>query len=91
MTEPRRIPRTVGSDGRKAVARAVVSRRGELGLTQEALAAKAGVSHRMVQNLEAAETWPQAPKLAAIAAALGISADDLRDLAEGQQPTEAVS
>ena len=91
MTTPTPITGAPGSEGRKAVARAVISRRGELGLTQEALALKAGVSHRALQYMEAAETWPQAKTLAAIAAALGVSADDLRALADEHEPAQAGS
>jgi transcriptional regulator with XRE-family HTH domain len=76
MIKPGRIT------GREAVTRLVVSRRGELGLTQEALAIEAGVSHRTVQYLEAGETWPQPRTLAAIARALGLNADGLRELAD---------
>jgi transcriptional regulator with XRE-family HTH domain len=76
MIKPRRIT------GREAVTRLVVSRRGELGLTQEALAVAAGVSHRTVQNLEAGGTWPQPKTLAGIARALGLSADELREVAD---------
>ena len=81
MTQPREATRTPGSEGRRAVASRVIDLRGELGLTQEGLAAKAGVSHRTIQNLEAGETWPQPVTLAAIARALEITAQDLRELA----------
>lgn len=90
MNTPSRIRRAPGAEGRKALARLVVARRGELGMTQEEVAAKAGISGRSLQNLEAARTWPQAAKLAAIARALGVDADYLRYLADGE-PEKAAS
>lgn len=80
MTQPRTTG-APGTDGRKAVARRVIALRGELGLTQEGLAAQAGVSYRAIQYLEAGETWPQPVTLAAIARVLKVTADELRDLA----------
>jgi transcriptional regulator with XRE-family HTH domain len=79
-------------EGRRAAGRAVLARRGELGLTQAQLAGMADVDIKTVYALEAGGRWPIARNLAAIARALGISADDLRDLAEeGSEPAQAAS
>lgn len=89
MNQPTPITGAPGSEGRRAVARAVASRRGELRLTQKGLATRAGVAERTVQYLEDGERWPQARILAAIAGALGLSADELRALAD--EPAKAAS
>lgn len=81
MTERTLPAREPAEDGRRAVARVVLARRGELGLTQAELAGRAGVAGRTVQYLEAGKTWPQARILAAIARALDLDADELRSIA----------
>ena len=56
--------------GRRRAAQAVAARRGELGLTQHQLAAKAGVDPKTVGNLEKRDRWPIAKNRAAIEKAL---------------------
>jgi len=72
MIELRRKAAVTVTPGTGELAAAVIIRRGELGLTQDALAAKAGVSVRTIRSLEAGRTWPQARSLAAIARVLGL-------------------
>jgi transcriptional regulator with XRE-family HTH domain len=47
------------------------------GLTQEALAERAGLSVRGVQNVEASVTWPQRETARRLAVALALTGDDL--------------
>ncbi len=51
-------------------------RRLRVGLTQEALAERAGLSARNIQNLERGENRPLADTIARLAAALDLSLDD---------------
>ena len=48
-----------------------------VGLTQEGLAEKVGVSARYLQSIEAGEYLPPIPKLAKLRAALNLTWDDL--------------
>lgn len=72
---------------RERVAKYVVARRGALGLTQEQLAERAGVTVKTVYNLESGGRWPQARTRGAIEEALRWRAGDLVRIAEGQEPT----
>ncbi|MFC4912819.1 helix-turn-helix domain-containing protein [Actinomadura gamaensis] len=74
---------------RERVAKYVVARRGALGLTQEALAERAGVTVKTVYNLEAGGRWPQARTRAAIEAALLWRSGDLALVGDGGEPEEA--
>lgn len=71
---------------RERVAKYVAARRGALGLTQERLAERAGVTVKTVYNLEAGERWPQARTRAAVEAALRWRAGDLVRIAGGDEP-----
>lgn len=53
-------------------------RRQNLGLRQEDVAAKAGVKQRYISDIERGAHNPTAPKLKAIADALGCEPSDLR-------------
>ncbi|MQY08088.1 helix-turn-helix transcriptional regulator [Actinomadura macrotermitis] len=75
-----------GGLDRERAAKYVVARRGSLGMTQERLAERAGVTVKTVYNLEAAERWPQARTRAAIEAALEWGPGDLSRIAEGGEP-----
>lgn len=59
-------------DATNEVRAAVRDRRRDLGLTQEQMAARAGVSPRAYQNFEAGKGKPQAANLRAILKAAGI-------------------
>ncbi|MBA9004556.1 helix-turn-helix domain-containing protein [Thermomonospora cellulosilytica] len=72
---------------RERVAKFVVARRGALGLTQEQLAERAGVTVKTVYNLESGGRWPQARTRGAIEGALRWRPGDLVRIAEGQEPT----
>lgn len=74
------------ADRRRRVARAVMARRGVLGLTQEALAEKAGVDHKTIYNIESAERWPQAKTRAKIEDALEWIDGDMLRIADGDTP-----
>ena len=65
------------------LARRVVYLRCELGLTQAALAVKAGVAGRTVQNIEAGRR-PTPLILAAVARALEVDAAELQHIADGE-------
>lgn len=52
--------------GRRAAIRAAINRRGELGLTQEQLAERAGVSPRTIGMFETGQSWPRARQLGQI-------------------------
>ncbi|TDB85272.1 XRE family transcriptional regulator [Actinomadura sp. KC216] len=75
-----------GDVDRERVAKYAVARRGSLGLTQEQLAERAGVTVKTVYNLEAGERWPQARTRGAIEDALRWRAGDLARIAEGREP-----
>ncbi|SEG11512.1 Helix-turn-helix [Thermomonospora echinospora] len=72
---------------RERVAKYVVARRGSLGLTQEQLAERAGVTVKTVYNLESGGRWPQARTRGAIEGALRWRAGDLVRIGEGREPT----
>ncbi|WP_051712312.1 helix-turn-helix domain-containing protein [Spirillospora albida] len=74
---------------RERVAKYVAARRGALGLTQERLAERAGVTIKTVYNLEAGERWPQARTRSAIEDALRWRAGDLVRIAGGDEPLGA--
>ncbi|GAA4105903.1 MULTISPECIES: helix-turn-helix domain-containing protein [Actinomadura] len=80
------LKRMGGELDRGRVAKYVVARRGALGLTQERLAERAGVTVKTVYNLESAERWPQARTRAAIEEALEWRPGDLVRIAEGGEP-----
>lgn len=69
--------------GRRAAIRAAISRRGELGLTQEQLADRAGVSPRTIGMFETGQSWPRARQLGQIER-LGLNwpVGHLRELAD---------
>lgn len=77
----------VGESDRVRVAKYVVARRGSLGLTQEQLAERAGVTVKTIYNLEAGERWPQARTRGAIEGALRWRSGDLVRIGEGNEPT----
>ncbi|GLZ13270.1 hypothetical protein Acsp04_35050 [Actinomadura sp. NBRC 104425] len=81
------LGRMGGEPDRGRVAKYVAARRGALGLTQERLAERAGVTVKTVYNLESAERWPQARTRAAIEEALEWRPGDLVRIAEGGEPT----
>lgn len=68
----------------RALAAVVVALRGDLGLTQAALAEKAGVAQRTVQNIEYGQIRPQPLIFAAVARALGMTSAELRQAAEAE-------
>lgn len=78
-----------GQLDRERVAKYVVARRGALGLTQEQLAERAGVTVKTIYNLESGGRWPQARTRGAIEEALHWRPGDLVRIAEGQEPTWA--
>lgn len=76
-----------GQVDRERVAKYVVARRGSLGLTQEQLAERAGVTVKTIYNLESGGRWPQARTRGAIEAALRWRPGDLVRIGEGQEPS----
>jgi transcriptional regulator with XRE-family HTH domain len=74
------------SQDRARVARYVIARRGELGLTQQGLAGRAGVDIKTIYNLESGERWPQAKTRGALEAALSWYPGDLQRIAHGGEP-----
>jgi transcriptional regulator with XRE-family HTH domain len=68
---------------------AVRSRRGELGLTQQQLAGRAGVDTGTISSLELAERWPWAKNRVSIERALGWEAGSLDTIARGGVPVLA--
>ncbi|MBW8482232.1 helix-turn-helix domain-containing protein [Actinomadura parmotrematis] len=78
-----------GELDRERVAKYVVARRGALGLTQERLAERAGVTVKTVYNLEGGGRWPQARTRSALEAALDWEPGDLGRIAEGGEPAGA--
>lgn len=75
-------PRNDAADGRQRAARAVAVRRGELGMTQQELASKAGVDVKTVGSLETRGRWPIARSRVSIERALGWSSGELTRIAE---------
>ncbi|GAA2586149.1 helix-turn-helix transcriptional regulator [Actinomadura fulvescens] len=75
-----------GELDRERIAKYVVARRGSLGLTQEQLAERAGVTVKTIYNLEAGERWPQARTRSAIETALEWRSGDLVRVGEGLEP-----
>ena len=79
---------------RRRAARQVIVRRGELGLSQPALAEAAGVDPKTIWNLESGERWPIAKNRTKIERALGWAEGDLARIAEGRytaaEPDEIV-
>ena len=73
----------------ETLARVVLDRRCELGMTQAQLAEKASVAHRTVQNIEAGRR-PMPLILAAVARALEMDAAELQRIADSQ-PQQAAS
>lgn len=78
-----------GELDRERIAKYVVARRGSLGLTQEQLAERAGVTVKTIYNLEAGERWPQARTRSAIEEALQWRPGDLVRIGEGDEPAGA--
>ena len=72
----------------RAAGRKVRTRRGELGLTQEEAAARAGVDADTLGFLENGKRWPWPKNVAAIARALDLDAAELQRIADGE-PAEA--
>lgn len=85
----RHAERMAGELDRERVAKYVVARRGSLGLTQEQLAERAGVTVKTIYNIEAGERWPQARTRSVIEHALEWGSGDLVRIAEGAEPTAA--
>lgn len=75
-----------GEVDRERVAKYAVARRGTLGLTQERLAERAGVTVKTVYNLESGERWPQARTRSAIEDALRWRPGDLARIGAGMEP-----
>ena len=70
--------------GRRQVAVAVfIARRGELGLTQEAVAYRASLAARTVRNFESQGVWPNAKTRAGLERAVDWPAGELARLAAG--------
>jgi transcriptional regulator with XRE-family HTH domain len=67
------------------VGQAVSARRGELGLTQQDLADRAGVDLKTVYNLESGAHWPIAKNRGAVAIALGWLPDALAVIRAGRE------
>ncbi|WP_170180805.1 helix-turn-helix domain-containing protein [Actinomadura pelletieri] len=75
-----------GDVDRERVAKYAVARRGSLGLTQEQVAERAGVTVKTIYNLESGERWPQARTRAAVEEALRWRLGDLARIGEGGEP-----
>ena len=90
MIKRRRKASAPPTPGMRALAATVAVRRGELGLTQAALAEKAGVAERTVQYLESGRHLPTPVTLASIARVLGYQAAELRRIGTGE-PAKAAS
>lgn len=58
------------------------------GLTQESLAEKAGISHRMIQKIELRQSWPSSETLGKLLEALGADPEDLLIDAKATKNTE---
>ena len=76
------------ADARQAACRLVRVQRGELGLTQQEVADRAGVNIDTVSDVERGVVRPRTGTLAAIARALQLDAAELQPLAE-PQPAQA--
>ena len=77
--------------GRRAAGRAVLARRGTLGLTQVEAAKLAGIDVQTLRTLEAGVRWPIARTIGAISTALGFAPGELQAIADGCQPAQAAS
>lgn len=76
-------------DRRRDIARAaayVAARRGELGLTQAALAEAVGIDVKTLYNLESGTRWPQTRTRSAIERGLGWQAGDLERISKNGEP-----
>jgi len=71
-------------EGIRAAGRVVLTRRGELGLTQQEVAARAGIDADTLGALENGKRWPWPRNVAAIARALDLDAAELQRVADGQ-------
>jgi transcriptional regulator with XRE-family HTH domain len=78
--------RHMASLDQERVAEFLRDRRGELELTQQQLAERAGVDTGTVSNLERAERWPQPRSRANIERALGWQSGPLQAIAKGRTP-----
>lgn len=72
----------------RAAGSMVLARRGELGLTQEEAAGRAGVDADTLSGMENGKRWPWPRNVAAIARALDLDAAELQRIASGQ-PAQA--
>lgn len=72
-----------------ALGAAIRDRRGRLGLHLEALAARAGIDHRVLSRLERGERPCRFTEFVAIAGALNMCPDALMQMAFGHGPTAA--
>ena len=77
-------------DSRKAAGLLVLTRRGELGLTQQETARRAGVNVDTLSDMENGKSWPWPRNVAAIARVLGLDAAELQRIASGL-PAQAAS
>lgn len=75
------VPHHARMDGRQQAARAVIARRGELGMTQQELADAAEIDIKTIGNLESRGRWPIAKNRARIEKALGWPQGELARLA----------
>lgn len=71
---------------RRRVARYISARRGELGLSQEELAARAGVDPKTLLHAEQGKRWPLAKTRTKLEAALGWGDGDMARVADGFYP-----
>jgi transcriptional regulator with XRE-family HTH domain len=71
---------------RKRAARYVLARMGELGLTREELADRAGLDRKTVYNLLSGERWPHERTRGALERVLSWYPGDLLRVAEGGEP-----
>jgi DNA-binding XRE family transcriptional regulator len=74
------------NDGRQRAARAVAVRRGELGMTQQELADKAGVDVKTVGSLETRGRWPIARSRVSIERALRWPSGEMDRIATAPDP-----
>lgn len=73
-------------DRSRRVARYVAARRDSLGLSQEALADRAGLNPKTISTLEAGKHWPVAKTRRALEPALGWDEGDFEKIADGGFP-----
>lgn len=73
---------------RQRAARAVAARRGELRMTQQELAAAAGVDSKTIGNLERRGRWPIARSRALIEKALHWPLGEMERIASEEEPPE---